>query len=184
MELAFKMLTQALLSCAVVAVMVLLPATVAAQAEKDSTTKDAAFCGPTKEKHRVVKHKEQLTPEPATGKVIVYFYWRGSGIRSWAGVQTKLGLDGKFVAVLSKNTYSFVQVDPGLQKFCVEGSMRKTSINSFLFLTAEPGKTYYLQGKPGGDAFGTHDPTLIEVSEEDGRKAVNKSQYVTFEVKK
>jgi hypothetical protein len=155
----------------------------AATQKKDASAKDAA-CGPAEQKHKVIKQKQRLTPAAPAGKALVYFYWRGSAIRSWSGVQTKLARDGRFVAVLSKNTYAVIEVDPGPLKLCSSGMYRATSANSLLSLTFEEGKTYYLEGKPGGDLFGTIKPALVQVSNEDGAKAVAKSQYVTFEVKK
>ena len=76
---------------------------------------------------------------------------------------------------VEKNTYAVVEAEPGLQKLCVSGKGKKSSIHSLLFLTTEPGKTYFLEGSPGGDSlWGEGKPKVILVSDEKGRKAVKK----------
>ena len=139
--------------CGTAAAILILGLFLSAEQEPE-IVQEVEFCGSRQAKHKVAKHKESFTPEPAAGKSLLYFYWEGSRFRSWAGVRTKLALEGTYVAVLQKNTYAVVEVEPGLQKLCVSGKGKKSSINSLLFLTAEPGKTYFLEGSPGGDSLG------------------------------
>jgi len=95
-----------------------------------------------------------------------------------------LAIDGKFVAALSKNTYTYVEINPGVQNLCAAGSSRRASPKSVLVITVEAGKTYYFEGEPGGDLVGTMRTTLTQVSEENGKMAIQKSDYVTFTLKK
>ena len=145
--------------------------------QQPGTVQEVELCGPRQAKHTVIKHKEKFTPKPAEGKSLIYFYWTGIRFRSWAAVRTKLAVDGEYVAVLKKNTYAVVEAEPGLQKLCVSGKGKKSSIHSLLFLTTEPGKTYFLEGSPGGDSlWGEGKPKVVLVSDEKGLAARGESR--------
>jgi hypothetical protein len=108
-------------------------------------------------------------PSPSPGKALVFI---GEGGHFGKDYQFKLALDGRWVAVLKKNEYTFFEVSPGVLKFCW-GKIQVRSDN-FLVITAQPNHTYWLRG------------TLRELREldaEEGHSLIKDLDYVTFEKK-
>jgi hypothetical protein len=105
----------------------------------------------------------------------------------WWKAQCKVALDGAWVAVLSPNTHSVVDVKPGKLRFCAAGNVLSREIGptwrSLLFLHATAGETYYIECSPGGDNAGVGEPTLSEPEQRQGKKAISKHRRVTFESK-
>jgi hypothetical protein len=132
-------------------------------------------CGPRKQKFSVARHKgEHPAPEPSPGKAIVYVI-KGFGKIGREGAY-RLGVNGKWVGANTKNTYYYFESEPGLLKLCVEGSWKK----GMQFLTVEPGESYYLYLNVG---FQVSNEGISQLSEEEGKKLVQKYQYITFQLK-
>lgn len=143
-----------------------------------------AFCGGV-EKHRVVGQKMAPGPLPE-GSARVYLFWKGMAWR-WLRTQCKVALNGRWVAVLSPNTYSVIDVKPGRLRFCAAGAAMATYLaptwRSLLFLHATAGETHYVECSPGGDDVGAGEPTLSEPEQTDAGKSVTKLRRVSFESK-
>jgi len=139
------------------------------------------FCGKP-EKHQVIQDQRGEPAPFPKDKARVYLFWRGARWR-WLGVQCKVALNGKWVAVLSPNTYSAIDVEPGKLRFCAAGNRLQPTWRSLLFLHARVGETYYIECSPGGDELGANDPTLSEPEPAEGMNTVSKSRLVTFDVK-
>jgi hypothetical protein len=150
-----------------------------AAALEDEASGQPHFCG-NPEKHQVIDSRRR--PEPGIipkGKARIYMYWRGARWR-WLGVQCKVALHGSWVAVLSPNTFSMIDVEPGNLKFCGASNRMAPTWRSLLFLHATAGETYHVNCSPGGDQLGVSEPTLSEPEQAEGRKAVSGSRLVTF----
>lgn len=93
-------------------------------------------------------------------------------------VQTKLGVDGKWVGVNRGNNYFFLTLEPGEHYFCSQAENK-----SVLALSVEAGKTYYLQQKV---RFGWMKPRnkLVLLSEEEGKSGLAKCHPSVFEEKR
>lgn len=144
-----------------------------------------AFCG-VPEKHHVIKQSSDPS-RLQDGKARIYILWQGLRWRTWFG-QCKVALNGSWVAVLSINSYTYIDVEPGKLRFCAAGSFGRNTLaptwRSLMFLNATAGDTHYVECSPGGDELGAPEPTLSELDEKAGQKIVSKSRRVTFTIKK
>ena len=138
-------------------------------------------CGPAKEKHNILEHKNQHpSPDAAPDKAIVYVIRKPGARWRWMG-QSKLALNGRWVAVLNRGQYTFFESDPGLLRLCFAGASGTRTLNSYLLLTAQAGQTYYVRVDTGAMAS---EAAAFEVDAGEGRGLVKQSTYVTWEVKK
>ncbi len=83
--------------------------------------------------------KERPTPDAPADKALIYVL-RPTMIGF--KIHSKLAVNGNWIGVNRGKTYFFFTVDPGEQFFCSESENQ-----SYLALTVEAGKTYYLQQK-------------------------------------
>lgn len=79
------------------------------------------------------------TPEPARGQALVYVI---RPTMNGNKIQTKLGVDGKWVGVNRGHNYFFLQLDPGEHYFCSKAENKST-----LAVKVEAGKTYFVEQK-------------------------------------
>lgn len=146
-------------------------------------------CGPKEVKHSVRTDKKQHpTPEASPDKALVYVVRPpayttnelevpissritvGVPVKeedtAGSGVQTKLGLDGRWVGVNGHRGYFYLEVEPGEHYFCSQAQNR-----SVLSLVLESGKTYYLKQEvqPG---FPKARNKLSVIKEADGQAAL------------
>jgi hypothetical protein len=129
-------------------------------------------CGPKGEKLKLIKQKGvHPTPSPSPGKALVYVM-RGLS-HPLMDSKHKVAVNGKWVGMTVRRTYFYFEADPGLLRLCED--QRQTP----LFLTAEAGKTYYVITQPM-----LRGQELIQVSEEEGRKRLEKYDYATVKHKK
>lgn len=170
---------------ALIALIVLTMSGWAAEKDGQDPTDPPAFCG-VPQKHQVIKQ----TSDPGRlqdGKARIYIVWRGLRWRSWLG-QCKVALNGSWVAVLSANSYTSVDVEPGKLRFCAAGAFGRKTISptwrSLMFLNATAGDTHYVECSPGGDDLGASEPTISEWDQKSGQNMVSKSRQVTFTIKK
>ncbi len=126
--------------------------------------------GPSGEKHRVVDHKDHPTPSPSAGKALVYVTIGGYFGKAYQG---KMAVNGVFRAVVTKNQYTFFEVDPGVLKFHFEGKWAYDKAEVYLVITAQANQTYYVSCESA---------SIQEVDVAQGEALVAKRQYVTFEV--
>lgn len=127
----------------------------------------SSFCGPSKEKFTIVKHEgKHPLPNAPPDKALIY-------IISWSRVKPlyreRVSANGKWVADLRNKNYSYFEAEPGLLKFCTH---YRVSSESYLFLTVEAGKTYYLRVAYIG--------RLFEVDGSEAEAMLSKSQFVTM----
>ena len=164
------------------------PLSMAQQAEQSKVEEHEtlySWCDSRKEKHQIIKLKDHPTPRPSPGKAMIYLMRKGT----WRRTQTyRVALNGKWVAVLDENHYSYFEVEPGPLRFCWDTVPKwanfsflgwdpefpsKLSATNFLLLTAEAGRIYYLIP-----------PWKEEITdEEEAQKILSKCQHVTFSVK-
>jgi hypothetical protein len=119
--------------------------------------------------------KQHPTPDAPADKALIYV------IRSTIiglKIHSKLGVDGKWMGVNRGRTYFFFNLEPGEHYFCSESENQ-----SYLTLTVEAGKTYYLQQqvKPGIWKARTD---LVVMNEEEGKEKLKKVDLSVFELKK
>ena len=98
---------------------------------------DDLGCGPRNEKYNLVVHENRPMPQPAPDKalVIVFPDRRFSSLTA----KQRLGLNGKWVGMIARNTYFFFETAPGVLKLCEDSKWKP------LFLTAQPGQIYYVK---------------------------------------
>ena len=100
------------------------------------------------------------------------------------GTHVSLAIDGEWKAILpAKNTYMWFESDPGSLDLCSFGSHGGMNNYGHMSLLAEAGRTYFIEGSPGGDLYGRLGATVRAVSESEGRKAIAESELaqITFE---
>lgn len=133
-------------------------------------------CGPEDVKHSAKTDKTQHpTPEAPPDKALIYV------IRPTMGgnkVQTKLGVDGKWMGVNRGDNYFFFTLEPGEHYFCSQAENR-----SVMALTVEASKTYYLQQKirMGWMKAGNN---LVLLNEAEGKEGLAKCHLSISEAKK
>jgi hypothetical protein len=97
-------------------------------------------CGPKDKEVKYAAGTDKMNHpagEQTAGKALIYILRSGS----WgAAVQTKLAVDGEWKGANRAHNYFFFTLQPGLHYFCSQAENR-----SVLVLTAEAGKTYYIE---------------------------------------
>jgi hypothetical protein len=108
-----------------------------------------AACGPKTVKFSAVQDATQHpTPQPETGKALVYLVQDIGEIHCSGCALTKAGLDGSWVGANQGSSYFFFAVAPGEHHLCVNWqSVLDVRSRAFAMLnfTAEEGKTYYFR---------------------------------------
>ena len=140
---------------------------------------DVLGCAPGKPNFKIKIHTRQHpTPEPSPGKALIYILGQKMKIASgpldptalpaylvkWFSLP--LAVNGHWIGAILGNAYFYFEAEPGLLSFC----------QYILYLTVEPGKTYYL----GGHDF----PDLVELTEHQGKERIAKCRFVTFKPKR
>lgn len=97
-------------------------------------------CGGTEVDFKVETDKKQHPTPPAPADKAMVYVIRPTGMGG--KIQTKLAVDGKWIAANRGNNYFFFTLDPGEHYCCSQAENR-----SLLLLKVEAGKTYYLQQK-------------------------------------
>lgn len=136
---------------------------------------EAKACGPKDQKFKTKTDKKQHpTPEPPEGQALIYVI---RPTMSGNKIQTKLGVDGKWVGVNRGNNYFFFTLEPGEHYFCSQAENK-----SVLGLNVEAGKTYYLQQKIRMGFMKARNK-LVALEEEEGKKGLAKCHLSTWEEK-
>lgn len=137
---------------------------------------EAKACGPENAKHSARTDKKQHpTPEPPADKALIYVI---RPTMSGNKVQTKLGVDGKWMGVNRGDNYFFFTLEPGEHYFCSQAENR-----SVLALQVEPGRTYYLQQKIRFGWMKARNQLAL-LDEQEGKKGLAKCHLSLFEEKK
>jgi hypothetical protein len=102
--------------------------------------RESKACGPKAKEVKYAADTDKTkhpTGEQAADRALIYILRS-----SFYGplIQTKLAVDGEWKGVNRAHNYFFFTVQPGLHYFCSEAENR-----SVLVLTAEAGKTYYIE---------------------------------------
>jgi len=136
---------------------------------------EAKACGPENVKHSARTDKKQHpTPEPPADKALIYVL---RPTMSGNKVQTKLGVDGKWMGVNRGDNYFFFTLEPGEHYFC---SLAENK--SVLALKVEAGKTYYLQQKIRFGWMKARNQ-LVLLDEAEGKAGLAKCHLALFEEK-
>ena len=136
---------------------------------------EAKACGPENVKHSARTDKKQHpTPEPPADKALIYVL---RPTMSGNKVQTKLGVDGKWMGVNRGDNYFFFTLEPGEHYFC---SLAENK--SVLALKVEAGKTYYLQQKIRFGWMKARN-NLVLLDEAEGKAGLAKCHLALFEEK-
>jgi hypothetical protein len=163
-----------LLGCAV-------GATLFGQTEKDPDSvsyreRELKACGAKEKNVKYVadtdKTKHPTGTTPADQSLIYVLRPSGWGNRA----QTKLAVDGEWKGVNRANNYFFFTVQPGIHYFCSESVNR-----SIVVLTAEAGKTYYLEQQVHPGAMMKVRTQLGVMEETEGPKALARTYPSTWE---
>lgn len=136
---------------------------------------EAKACGPENVKHSARTDKKQHpTPEPPADKALIYVL---RPTMSGNKVQTKLGVDGKWMGVNRGDNYFFFTLEPGEHYFCSLAENR-----SVMALKVEAGKTYYLQQKIRFGWMKARNQ-LVLLDEAEGKAGLAKCHLALFEEK-
>jgi hypothetical protein len=156
-------------------------------AEPAADTKECIKGAGFAEASKVARGTAPSISPPASvppGKARIFFFWRGSKMRSWKGAHVSLAIDGEWKAILpAKNTYMWFESDPGSLDLCGFSGGGVVNNHGHMTLMAEAGRTYYIEGSPGGDLAGRLAGTVRAVSESEGTKAIAESELaqITFD---
>ena len=136
---------------------------------------EAKACGPDVKHSARTDKKQHPTPEPPADKALIYIL---RPTMSGNKVQTKLGVDGKWMGVNRGDNYFFFTLDPGEHYFCSQAENK-----SVLALKVEAGKTYYLQQKIRFGWMKARNK-LVVLDEAEGKTGLAKCHLALFEEKK
>ena len=83
----------------------------------------------------------------------------------------------------AKNTYMWFLSDPGPLDLCGFGGGGIANNHGYMSLRAEAGRTYFIEGSPGGDLAGRLRASVRAAPESEGAKAIAESELaqITFE---
>jgi hypothetical protein len=105
-------------------VLILLSASAFAQDQAALTAAEGA-CGPAETKFDAEQDAtNHPTPQPETGKALVYVVQAIGATHCTDCALTKVGLDGSWMGANQGSSYSFVQVTPGEHHLCVNWQSR------------------------------------------------------------
>ncbi len=142
----------------------------------DSKALEAKACGPDGISYSTDTDKtKHPTPEPPAGKAMIFV------VRpTMAGnkVQSRLGVDGKWIGVNRGDNYFFFALDPGQHYFCSQAENR-----SVMAMKVEAGKTYYLQQKIRMGFMKARNK-LEALEEKEGKEGLAKSHPSSWTEKK
>ena len=137
---------------------------------------EAKACGPEGIKFSTDTDKKQHpTPDAPKDKALLYVI-RPTMMGN--KIQTRLGVDGKWVGVNRGDNYFFLTLPPGEHYFCSQAENR-----SVMAMKVEAGKTYYLQQKIRM-GFMKARTRLDAVDEKEGKEGLAKCHPSSWEEKK
>lgn len=130
-----------------------------------------AACGAKGIDFNVKLEKSQHTAaQPEPGKALVYFV-QDIGRASCVGgcINTKIGLDGKWVGANQHNSYFSMAVEPGEHHVCasLQSHFAANRAIALAHFTAEAGKVYYFRSR----AFGNETQLLYDFEPIDSDQA-------------
>ncbi len=132
--------------CCVLLLIIFLGAMPALTQDDAAAARTAAGCGPSEQMFNV-QTTDQKHPmgKPEQGKALVYFF-----VDVLTAPTMRVGVDGTWMGANNGKSYFFFQVSPGEHNICTDwqsGTFKKSSerVGAAMRLTAEAGKTYYIQ---------------------------------------
>ncbi|HEX9959422.1 MAG TPA: DUF2846 domain-containing protein [Pyrinomonadaceae bacterium] len=133
-------------------------------------------CGTEKVNYDAKTDKtDRPAPEQPADKALIYVVRTAMlGYK----IHSKLAVDGKWMGVNRGNTHFYFTLDAGEHFFCSESENQ-----DYLALKVEAGKTYYLKQQVEMGMFKAR-TNLTVLNEEEGKKAVAKTNLSVFELKK
>jgi hypothetical protein len=148
--------------------------------EQDSAqSRKLKGCGtPDKEVNYLAETDKSTHPtgEQPANKALLYIIRNTNSVTS-SSLQSKLAVDGEWKGVNLKGTYFFFTLEPGLHYFCSQAKTR-----SVLVLTAEAGKTYYIEQQVSFKGGRTPLNNLIPLSDADGKSMLALSALSTWKI--
>lgn len=173
--------------------LLLVCATPAMAQDRSADLRAAAGCGPaaTEFSVKVDKNQHVATP-PAPGKALVYVIAQESPDDSYniGDITTRVGLDGAWAGANYGQSYLSFSLAPGEHHVCVDWQSSIASrkqLSGAVELTAEAGKTYYLQTSilPSGLAGGSRERLwLKQVDSAEGLLLLSKAGQSAWKEKK
>jgi hypothetical protein len=153
-----------------------------AQEEKQVSAKDKQkemrlkACGTEEVNYdaKTDKSERPLPPQPADKALIYVVRTAMIGYK----IHSKLAVDGKWMGVNRGGTYFYFTLDAGEHFFCSESENQ-----DYLPLQVEAGKTYYLKQQVEMGLFKAR-TNLTVLTEDEGKKALAKTNLSVFELKK
>lgn len=143
--------------------------------DEEKKALEAKGCGPKDADHWTKTDKSQHPlGEVSKDKALIYVI---RPTKAGGKVQSKLGVDGKWVGINRGNNYFFFTLGPGEHFFCSQSENR-----SVVSLKVEAGKTYYLQQKVKM-GFMKARTKLVVLNKEEGEKGLAKCHPSSFGVK-
>ena len=143
-----------------------------------AAARSAAGCGPSEQMFNVkVTDAQHPMGKPEPGKALVYFF-----VDLATAPTMRVGVDGTWMGANNGMSYFFFQVTPGEHNVCTDwqsGTFKKSSerVGAAMRLTAEAGKTYYIQ-------LIFHFSHLKLEDEAEGNFLIGSSLYATSQPKK
>ena len=153
-----------------------------AQEEKQVSAKEKQkerrlkACGTVEVNYEAKTDKtDRPLPEQPADKALIYVV--RTAIIGYK-IHSKLAADGKWMGVNRGGTHFYFTLEPGEHFFCSESENQ-----DYISLKVEAGKTYYLKQQVEMGMFKAR-TNLIVLNEEEGKKAVAKTNLSVFELKK
>jgi len=133
---------------------------------------EAKACGPKGVDHWTKTDKDQHPVPAAPADQALIFVVRPTMMGN--KVQSKLGVDGRWVGINRGDNYFFFTLAAGEHFLCSQSEN-----HSVLVLKVEPGKTYYLQQKVKM-GFAKARTKLVQLKKDEGEKALAKCHPSSF----
>ena len=161
--------------------------------DRSADLRAAAGCGPAATEFSVKVDKNQhAVTQPEPGKALVYVIAQENPEDSYntGDITTRVGLDGAWVGANYGQSYLSFSLTPGEHHVCVDWQSSLASrqqLNGAVELTAEAGKTYYLQTSilPSGLTGGRREGLwLKQVDSAEGSLLLSKAGQSAWKEKK
>ena len=144
-------------------------------------------CGPKNVKFDANQDTTQHpTPQPETGKALVYVVQNLGELQCTGCALTKVGLDGMWLGATQGSSYVYFPVEPGERHICVNWQSRLGWRSRSLALanfTAEAGHVYYFRIRLSISRF-IYSFDLDPVNSDEGRLLVASSAFSVSHPKK
>jgi hypothetical protein len=148
-------------------------------------------CGDSSAKFEVKSSRDHPAVKPQPGKALVYFIQNDTNFNSFPKPTTRVGVDGRWVGATNRNSFLYLNVDPGTHHLCASWQrhviMGRRLQSAAAHFTAEAGGVYYFQIKDTylmGDAGQIIDVSLAPLDSDEGQLLANRYSLATSHLEK